>query len=306
MLINHAIFYNINVPTTMIRKYNISLIGACSSLFLLSFLISCESITQAKQDRLIARADNHYLYWSDIETELPPFSSEQDSLSKVNFLINEWARQKLIYEKALINLDADKISVLNAMVNDYKTNLFKNAYRELILKSSQDSLYTGTLVNDYYMKNLNSFKLKESIYRIRYIGLPLDNVDQKEIKRRFKSFNREDIDYLDSLSFQFSNYFLLDSVWFKESEIRNRLDFLNERQQNRFIKTPNYYEVKDSLVLYLLSLVEQLDPGNIAPLPYVEQTIKDLVSNKRKIEFLRSFDNDILQDAIKTKKFEKY
>ena len=306
MLINHAIFYNINVPTTMIRKYSLSLIGACSSLFLLSFLISCESITQAKQDRLIARADNHYLYWSDIDRELPPFSSEQDSLSKVNFLINEWARQKLIYEKALINLDADKISVLNAMVNDYKTNLFKNAYRELILKSSQDSLYTGTLVNDYYMKNLNSFKLKESIYRIRYIGLPLDNVDQKEIKRRFKSFNREDIDYLDSLSFQFSNYFLLDSVWFKESEIRNRLDFLNERQQNRFIKTPNYYEVKDSLVLYLLSLVEQLDPGNIAPLPYVEQTIKDLVSNKRKIEFLRSFDNDILQDAIKTKKFEKY
>jgi len=306
MLINHAIFYNINVPTTMIRKYSLSLIGACSSLFLLSFLISCESITQAKQDRLIARADNHYLYWSDIETELPPFSSEQDSLSKVNFLINEWARQKLIYEKALINLDADKISVLNAMVNDYKTNLFKNAYRELILKSSQDGLYTGTLVNDYYMKNLNSFKLKESIYRIRYIGLPLDNVDQKEIKRRFKSFNREDIDYLDSLSFQFSNYFLLDSVWLKESEIRNRLDFLNERQQNRFIKTPNYYEVKDSLVLYLLSLVEQLDPGNIAPLPYVEQTIKDLVSNKRKIEFLRSFDNDILQDAIKTKKFEKY
>ena len=290
----------------MIRKYSLSLIGACSSLFLLSFLISCESITQAKQDRLIARADNHYLYWSDIERELPSFSSEQDSLSKVNFLINEWARQKLIYEKALINLDADKISVLNAMVNDYKTNLFKNAYRELILKSSQDSLYTGTLVNDYYMKNLNSFKLKESIYRIRYIGLPLDNVDQKEIKRRFKSFNREDIDYLDSLSFQFSNYFLLDSVWFKESEIRNRLDFLNERQQNRFIKTPNYYEVKDSLVLYLLSLVEQLDPGNIAPLPYVEQTIKDLVSNKRKIEFLRSFDNDILQDAIKTKKFEKY
>ena len=290
----------------MIRKYSLSLIGACSSLFLLSFLISCESITQAKQDRLIARADNHYLYWSDIERELPSFSSEQDSLSKVNFLINEWARQKLIYEKALINLDADKISVLNAMVNDYKTNLFKNAYRELILKSSQDGLYTGTLVNDYYMKNLNSFKLKESIYRIRYIGLPLDNVDQKEIKRRFKSFNREDIDYLDSLSFQFSNYFLLDSVWLKESEIRNRLDFLNERQQNRFIKTPNYYEVKDSLVLYLLSLVEQLDPGNIAPLPYVEQTIKDLVSNKRKIEFLRSFDNDILQDAIKTKKFEKY
>lgn len=290
----------------MIRNYSFSLFAVCSFLLLSSLLISCEGITQASQDRLIARADNHYLYWSDIERNLPIFSSKEDSLVKVNNLINEWARQKLIYEKSLINLSEDKISDLNAMVDDYKSNLFKNAYREFILKSSLDSLFIAGSVSDYYEKNRNGFVLKEAIYRIRYIGLPLDNVDRKEITRRFKSFNREDVTYLDSLSFQFSSYFLSDSTWLKESEIRNRLDFLNESQQNRFIKSPNYYEVKDSLVLYLLSLVEQLDPGNIAPLPYVEQTIKDLVFNKRKIEFLRSFDNDILQDAIKNKKFEKY
>ena len=290
----------------MIRNYSFSLFAVCSFLLLSSLLISCEGITQASQDRLIARADNHYLYWSDIERNLPIFSSKEDSLVKVNNLINEWARQKLIYEKSLINLSEDKISDLNAMVDDYKSNLFKNAYREFILKSSLDSLFIAGSVSDYYEKNRNGFVLKEAIYRIRYIGLPLDNVDRKEITRRFKSFNREDVTYLDSLSFQFSSYFLSDSTWLKESEISNRLDFLNESQQNRFIKSPNYYEVKDSLVLYLLSLVEQLDPGNIAPLPYVEQTIKDLVFNKRKIEFLRSFDNDILQDAIKNKKFEKY
>jgi hypothetical protein len=84
------------------------------------------------------------------------------------------------------------------------------------------------------------------------------------------------------------------------------LYFLDERQQERFLKTPNYYEVKDSLALYLLALVDRLDRGSIAPLSYVENTIKDVVFNKRKIEFLRYFDNNILQDAIKTKKFETY
>jgi hypothetical protein len=64
--------------------------------------------------------------------------------------------------------------------------------------------------------------------------------------------------------------------------------------------------VKDSLALYLLALVDRLDRGSIAPLSYVENTIKDVVFNKRKIEFLRYFDNNILQDAIKTKKFETY
>jgi hypothetical protein len=56
----------------------------------------------------------------------------------------------------------------------------------------------------------------------------------------------------------------------------------------------------------LLALVDRLDRGSIAPLSYVENTIKDVVFNKRKIEFLRYFDNNILQDAIKTKKFETY
>jgi hypothetical protein len=89
-------------------------------------------------------------------------------------------------------------------------------------------------------------------------------------------------------------------------EIRDQLYFLDQRQQERFLKTPNYYEVKDSLAIYLLVLVERLDRGKIAPLSRVENTIKDVVFNKRKIEFLKSFDNDILQDAIKYKKFETY
>jgi hypothetical protein len=89
-------------------------------------------------------------------------------------------------------------------------------------------------------------------------------------------------------------------------EIRDQLYFLDPRQQERFLKTPNYYEVKDSLAIYLLLLVERLDRGKIAPLSRIENTIKDVVFNKRKIEFLKSFDNDILQDAIKYKKFETY
>ena len=64
--------------------------------------------------------------------------------------------------------------------------------------------------------------------------------------------------------------------------------------------------MKDSLALYLFKLVERLERGSIAPVSYVENIIRDIVFNQRKLKFLRSFDNDILHDAIKTKKFEKY
>ena len=275
-------------------------------LWLLSSIMACEGMNTSKQDRLVARAENHYLYRSDIERYFKSFDSKEDSLVRVSNFINTWAHQKLLYEKSMINLPIDKIAELNDLVNGYESNLFTNAYREFVLKSSMDTLLVEDDVNEYYQINKQNFKLKEPVYRVRFISLPLDNVDRREITNRFKKFDAEDIVFLDSLSFQFSNYFLSDSIWLSGMEIKDQLYFLDERQQERFLKTPNYYEVKDSLALYLLALVDRLDRGSIAPLSYVENTIKDVVFNKRKIEFLRYFDNNILQDAIKTKKFETY
>ena len=273
---------------------------------LLVFLTGCDSISSSNQDRLIARAENHYLYLSDIERDFEPFVSEEDSLIKVSDYINNWARQKLLYEKSLINLPEDKITELTNMVDAYKNSLFMNAYREFVLKSTMDTLTAKSMIGAYYSSNKRNFLLKEPIYRIRHLSFPLDNVDRREITRRFKRFDVEDVSFLDSLSFQFSNYFISDSIWLNQVEVRDQLHYIDAQKQKRLLKSPDYYEVKDSLALYLFQLVDRLDRGNVAPISYVENTIRDIVFNQRKLEFLRSFDNDILQDAIKTKKFEKY
>ena len=273
---------------------------------LLVFLTGCDSISSSNQDRLIARAENHYLYLSDIERDFEPFVSEEDSLIKVSDYINNWARQKLLYEKSLINLPEDKITELINMVDAYKNSLFMNAYREFVLKSTMDTLTAKSMIGAYYSSNKRNFLLKEPIYRIRHLSFPLDNVDRREITRRFKRFDVEDVSFLDSLSFQFSNYFISDSIWLNQVEVRDQLHYIDAQKQKRLLKSPDYYEVKDSLALYLFQLVDRLDRGNVAPISYVENTIRDIVFNQRKLEFLRSFDNDILQDAIKTKKFEKY
>lgn len=276
------------------------------SVCLISTIMACTGMNSSNQDSLVARAENHYLYRSDIERHFKTFDSKDDSLVRVKNFINSWAHQKLLYEMSIINLPADKISDLNDLVNDYESGLFRNTYREFVLKSSMDTLVVDDYVIEYYKKYKKNFKLKEPVYRLRYISFPPDNVDRREITKRFKKFDREDEVFLDSLSFQFSNYFLSDSIWLSGMEIRDQLYFLDQPQQERFLKTPNYYEVKDSLAIYLLALVERLDRGVIAPLSHVENTIKNIVFNKRKIEFLKSFDNDILQDAIKYKKFETY
>ena len=281
-----------------------------SKLAIMSFffmiLVSCDSITSSNQDRLIARAENHYLYLSDLERNLKSFSSVEDSLIKANNYINNWAREKLLFEKSLINLPQEKISDLSNLVDAYKNNLFINAYREFVLKSTMESFDTTSIINSFYEANKENFLLKEPIFRVRYISFPLDNVVRKQITRRFKRYNFEDVRFLDSLSFQFSSYFLSDTIWLNEIEVGEQLNKLNQKQKELFLNSPNYFEVKDSLFIYLFQLAERLERGNIAPISYVENTIRDILFNQKKLELLRSFDNDVLQDAIKSKKFEKY
>ena len=274
--------------------------------FFFVILVSCDSITSSNQDRLIARAENHYLYLSDLERNLNSFSSVEDSLIKATNYINNWAREKLLFEKSLINLPQEKISDLINLVDAYKNNLFINAYREFVLKSTMESFDTISTINSFYDANKQNFLLKEPIFRVRYVSFPTDNVVRKQITSRFKRYNVEDVRFLDSLSFQFSSYFLSDTVWLNQIEVGEKLNDLNQNQKELFLKSPNYFEVKDSLVIYLFQLAERLERGNIAPISYVENTIRDILFNKKKLELLRSFDDDVLQDAIKTKKFEKY
>ena len=149
---------------------------------------------------------------SDISRKFESFTSKEDSIIKVNDFINNWARQKLLYEKSLINLPQDKISELSELVNNYESSLFRNAYKEFVLKSSMDTIMQQSLNQAYYERNKQNFILNEPVYRIRHISFPLDNVDRGEIINRFKRFNAEDVFFLDSLSFQFSSYFLADSI----------------------------------------------------------------------------------------------
>ncbi len=278
-----------------------------SLLFIqLIIIIGCDGIVKNGQDRLIARAENHYLYISDIEEQLSSFKSNEDSISMVRGLINNWAKKKLIYEKSLINLPENKISQINSMVDEYKSNLYRNSYREFVLKSLMDTILNKKLISEFYQSNKKNFKLREPLYRIRLIGFPLDNVDRNEIMKRFKRFESKDIYFLDSLSFQFSSYFLADTIWLNKFDVFEKVSFLNNENFDYYLKKQNYFEVKDSLDLYLFNVIERLGQDQIAPLPYIENTIKNIVFNKKKIDFIKDFDNGILKDAIKTKKFETY
>ena len=147
--------------------------------------------------------------------------------------------------------------------------------------------------------------MKEPLYKIRFIGLPRDNIDRAAISRRFMRYSEGDKVFLDSLSYQFTESFLNDSIWITKKTLLDIAPFINP-EKVLSIKKPQYFEFEQSLQLYLFKIEDYLKKNEVSPFSYIETTIRNLVFNQRKLEFLKNFDQEIINDAIENKKFEIY
>ena len=278
--------------------------GPITLLFFL--VIGCDQFYNVKQDVVVARAGNSYLYRSELRDNITVFSSKTDSIIQSENYINNWARKQLLFDQAIINLDIEAQKEMDELVNSYRSDLWSRSYKEFIVKSNIDTLISKTEIETYYRENQNNFRLNEAMVNLRYIALPSENIDLLEIKNKLIRFQEEDIRFLDSLTFQFNSYGLKDSLWLTKRELIRTLPIINENNFENYLKKSQFFLVEDAFEVYLLFVNNYMLRNEVAPLVSIENTIRKIVFNKRKLDFIKQFDKEILQDAIRTKKFQLY
>ena len=278
--------------------------GPITLLFFL--VIGCNQFYNVKQDVVVARAGNSYLYRSELRDNITVFSSKTDSIIQSENYINNWARKQLLFDQAIINLDIEAQKEMDELVNSYRSDLWSRSYKEFIVKSNIDTLISKTEIETYYRENQNNFRLNEAMVNLRYIALPSENIDLLEIKNKLIRFQEEDIRFLDSLTFQFNSYGLKDSLWLTKRELIRTLPIINENNFENYLKKSQFFLIEDAFEVYLLFVNNYVLRNEVAPLVSIENTIRKIVFNKRKLDFIKQFDKEILQDAIRTKKFQLY
>jgi len=271
----------------------------------LFLIISCEDLSNSSKNHLIARVDNNYLYLSDLDKLNLKFTSISDSIIQTQNYINTWAKKYILYDRSLLNIEEDDKNKLNDLIKQYKLDLYNNSYKSSLIKAKIDTLITKKQISDYYQSNSFIFKLKEPLYKYRYIEFPKNNIDRNEITKRFIRYSHEDKHFLDSLTFQFSNSFLNDSIWFSKKAVLKNVEFLNSKNLLS-IKKSEIFEVEETIQVYLFKIENYLPKNEVAPLSFVENTIRNIVFNQRKLKFLKNFDQELINDAIQNKKFEIY
>ena len=270
-------------------------------------MISCKEFNTNINDKVIARVDNDYLFSSDLQKLNYDYKSKEDSLITINSFINKWALERILLRQSLINLSEEKLTRIENLVQDYKFDLLANNYTEFVVSSKLDTILSSVETYDFYSKNLNNFKLNSPIYRVKYINFLKNNVDRRQITRSFKRFNDSDKRFIDSLSFQFLDSFLADTIWLNKGELIKNIPFINSNNfEYYFLKKRKYFEIKGETDLSLFNIIESIEANQIAPFSYVENVVANIVLNKKKLDLIENFNNEILNDAIKTKKFEVY
>lgn len=269
-------------------------------------LSSCTFFNKTDERIPLARVNDTYLYYNDIDDLVLEGMTEADSTLVIQNFINNWATQQLFVDGAKLNLSQAKQESFNKLVNQYKNDLYSKAYIEALVKRSIDTVFDKAKAQEYYETNKEVFKLNEDLLKFRYIHIDESMINFDDIKTKFKRFNENDKKELDSISIQFKSYSLNDTIWIKVKQVVDKIPSINNENKNELLKKSNFVQLKDSLGVYLMQINDVLLRNDTAPLEYVKSTIKQIVINKRKLELIRQLEKDITKDAIKNKQFEIY
>lgn len=269
------------------------------------FLFSCDLI-QDKSDQILARVNDDYIFNSDLKKVFPKNLSFEDSILFTNNFINNWAKRKLLFEKALINLDESEQNELFDLIDTYKNEIFSYAYQEKIVKSTMDTIINERSIVDYYDLNKSNFKLNQEIIKARYLILNNKNYNLKEVTNRFRSYKPKDLIFLDSISLQFNAFYFNDSTWINKDIFFSKFPEINDRLKQNITNNKLFYKFQDSLELYLIKIIDYKNKNDIAPFDFIKPTLKQVLINKKKLEFISKFEKEIIEDALQKKEFEIY
>ncbi|MCK5782071.1 MAG: peptidyl-prolyl cis-trans isomerase [Flavobacteriales bacterium] len=276
------------------------------TIIVFATLFSCSDDFDVERGKVIARVGNNYLYYSDIQKLLNDDVKGNDSIAIVDAYITRWARKKVILEKAQLNLGDEDIS-FKRLVEEYREDLITNAYRSQLVSQYLDTIVSENEILSYYNDNKDAFLLNQNLVIMKYADLPSNISDKEEILRLFKSNDVEDVNKLEEICYQYSNRFgISDSSWVAVDEIRFNMPELNSIKNSELLKKDNFIVLQDSLNLYLTRIIDLRLKKDVAPVSFVEQRIKNIVLNKRKLVLMREMEDQIMKDAIKNNEFETY
>ena len=261
-------------------------------------LISCKDKAPRSKGDALASVGQHTLTAFEVKKLIPKTLSSQDSLMMAESYVKKWVKNALIYDLANKHLEDEKEEI-DRLVDAYRQSLMSHKYEEKLVEERLSAEISDKEISDYYETNKESFLLEEDIVKGLFLKVPSDAPGLSDLKKWCNSGGDELIEKIEKYSLQ--NAVIYDYFydrWMSGEEIAENMP-VKKSEFNRMLKTDKLIEVSDSAYCYLLKVKEVEFKGNRAPFDYASAQIKEILLSQRKSEFLRSFEEEIYNEAIR-------
>lgn len=279
------------------NKFNLGFLGA-----LLLLVTSCEYFQPKENIDKVVALDGRYLTRSDLQALLPDQVSPEDSAAIVDRYIKDWLLDVSLMRNALDNITEQRQDQLDQLVDRYKIELYTQEYLRELTMQNLDTAISKQEIDSYYAQKKEEFLLNEDLVKFKYVLLDPLYEDVSDLEKWFKKGTAIELRKLDSLKLTYRSSFLNDSIWVKKSKVYENVSVIDPSNAGNYLISGKNWKVQDSLGLYLIHFKEILQRGDRAPQEYVRPTIEQILLNRRKLEFKKDLEKDLLQDALSRKK----
>jgi len=265
----------------------------------------CSRIQETNKEKPLARVGNQYLYSSEFRGLIKPGLSKNDSMIMIASLAEKWIRKQLILQKAELNL-TDEEKDVEKELDEYRTSLIIFKYEQKLIKEKLDTAIKQKEVVDYYDNNTSNFILNYDIVKAQYIKLPKRSPNIDKVKEWMQTESADNTKLLERYCLQHAikyEYFKDDWVNFDNIKMLLPIEISNNEL---FLKSYEFYELKDSTAIYLLNINDYKLKGTVSPLKFVYRDIKSIILLKRKQKLINDLENKIYFDAIDRNNFTIY
>ena len=272
-------------------------------IFITVILSSC-SFFDRNDDILIAKLGDSYLYESEVKFLYNSELTASDSLAFIQQYINNWAKRELLLQKAELNINQEELEI-EERLEAYRRSLLIHAYEQNLIRQSIDTIVLEDHFQAYYEQHTDDYLLADKIIKVMFVKASIMAPKLDSLETWLFDKDTLYVDRIEAYCHQYSKRFYNNPdewlTWKDFEEV-----FPSEFDISSLSMRKNTMFLKDTLDVYLLRLMDVKEQGEIAPLEYVEEEIKSILLNQRKLKTVEVIQSKLLEDAKKSKQFEIY
>ena len=265
-----------------------------------SLLCSCKGTQPVDDADVLVKVKDRTLRRSEIKQQIPRGLSSADSMLLAESLERKWVKDALVYDVALRNLEGEDKAEVDKLVEEYRHSLIRYRYQEQLIKERLSSEFQESDMLSYYEENQKKFVLDKALVKGLFLKIPVDAPGLVDVKGWYRSTSEASLEKIEKYSVQNATiYEYFYDKWVDFDEVMDNIP-INVSNPNAFLKANKYVEVADSSYCYLLNIKEYLPSGSVEPYDYASSHVTEMLVNQRKVEFLKKFEDELYNDAIRS------